>query len=167
MAGPEIIMNFKKMVTDVQETDITEIPSTPSVINTNNIPVWVKWILNRLKAFSGKTNWYDTPTKSIEEINTIITEYINQDLDQYKRSVITIDENNQPIDIEYKRKSDNTLAVKRLCSNPDINGFYQTIIEKFYNEDGITFKLKVTYTLTYYENNIIKTSDGGVISYVE
>ena len=34
---------------------------------------WVGWIVNRFKAITGKENWYDTPTKSMEGLNTDLT----------------------------------------------------------------------------------------------
>lgn len=83
---------------------------------------------------------------------------------QYKKDVTVVDANGNPTEVEYKRKSDNTLAIKRNASNPDTNGYYQTVVEQFYESDGTTVYKTATYTFTYLDNGIIDTSDGGVIS---
>lgn len=85
-------------------------------------------------------------------------------LSQYKKDVTVLDANGNPTEVQYKRKADNTLAIKRVASNPDVNGFYQTVVEQFYNADGVTIYKTVTYAFTFLENGIIDTSDGGVIS---
>jgi maltodextrin utilization protein YvdJ len=82
----------------------------------------------------------------------------------YKSDVTATDTNGNPTEVEYRRKADNTLAIKRSASNPDTNGFYQTVVEQFYNTDGVTVYKTVTYTFSYLENGLIDTSDGGVIS---
>jgi hypothetical protein len=81
------------------------------------------------------------------------------DLSQYKGIVTVVDENDMPTTKQFKRKSDDTLAIEIIASNPDINGFYQTVIKKFYDADGTTVYKTITYTLTFRENGIINTSD--------
>ena len=83
---------------------------------------------------------------------------------QYKKDVTVSDINGNPTEVQYTRKSDNTMVIKRNASNPDLNGFYQTVVEQFYNIDGVTVYKTVNYTFTFLENGIIDTSDGGVIS---
>jgi hypothetical protein len=118
-----------------------------------------------------KTNWQDNVTPvSATNLNRIeqgiydAHAYIDEDVSKFKCSVISADINERPTDVEYRRKTDNTLAIKRLASNPDTNGYYQTVVEKFYNAAGTSVVKTVTYTFAYYSNGIIKTSDGGVVS---
>lgn len=47
--------------------DQTQAPATPG---TGKIGQLVSWITNRLKVITGKANWWDAPTKSLEEINS-------------------------------------------------------------------------------------------------
>jgi hypothetical protein len=37
---------------------------------------WVSWITNRLKAITGKANWWDAPTQSLEDLNTTVNEHL-------------------------------------------------------------------------------------------
>lgn len=54
-------------------------------------------------------------------------------------------------------RSDGTLAITRSCSNADINGFYETIVETFYKKDGVTVNYVDTYSLTYSATGAILT----------
>ncbi len=92
-------------------------------------------------------------------LNTIDLMSSENILSQYKKNVTVVDANNNPTTVEYLRKSDDTLANKRVASNADANGFYQTVIEEFYEADGTTVYKTITYTYTFLENGIIDTSD--------
>lgn len=125
-----------------------------------------------------KTNWTSADGVQDLDLNRIesnvtelksttdafVTFSAESDLAQYKKDVTVIDANGNPTEVTYKRKTDNTLAIKRNASNPDTNGYYQTLVERFYNTDGTTVHKTVTYTFTFLENGIIDTSDGGVVS---
>ncbi|MGB9903033.1 MAG: hypothetical protein ACPLQO_00005, partial [Desulfotomaculales bacterium] len=37
---------------------------------------WVSWFANRIKAITGKTNWYDAPTKSLEQLNNDVNAHL-------------------------------------------------------------------------------------------
>jgi hypothetical protein len=76
---------------------------------------------------------------------------------QYDKSVITTDATGNPTEVQYKR-DDNTLAIKQVASNPDVNNYYQTVAESFYKSDGIAIYKTITYTLTFLANGIIATS---------
>lgn len=52
-------------------------------------------------------------------------------------------------------REDNSLAIKRQASNPDINGYYQTIVETFYKADGTTVNYADTWTYTYTDTGAI------------
>ena len=54
---------------------------------------------------------------------------------------------------EYNR-TDGTLAIVREASNPDENGYYQTIVETFYKRDGSVLYTD-TYTYTYSKTGAI------------
>jgi len=77
------------------------------------------------------------------------------DLLQYDRDVTTTDTNGNPTVIEYSNNG--SLFLKRTYSNPDSNGYYQTITEEFYKSDGTTIYKTYTYTLTYFSNGIVDT----------
>jgi hypothetical protein len=79
------------------------------------------------------------------------------DLLQYDRDVTTTDTNNDPTEIQYTRPADDSLFLKRTYSNPDANGWYQTITEEFYESDGTTIYKTYVYTLTYLSNGIVDT----------
>jgi hypothetical protein len=81
----------------------------------------------------------------------------------YDKEVVMVDGNNMPTEVNYKRE-DSTLAVKQTASNPDINGYYQTIVERFYEDNGVDVYKTITYSLTYLSNGIINTSSK-VVSY--
>jgi len=80
---------------------------------------------------------------------------------RYDKDVISVDADNMPTEVHYKR-DDGTLAIKQTASNPDTNGYYQTIVETFYEEDGTTVYKTITYSLTYLSNGIIDTSSKAV-----
>lgn len=75
---------------------------------------------------------------------------------KYNRDVVSQDASGNPTDIRYKR-SDSTLFLKRLYTNPDANGRYQTITEEFYIANGTTKYKTIVYSLTYFTNGIIDT----------
>ena len=54
-------------------------------------------------------------------------------------------------------REDGTLAVTRQASNPDANGFYQTVVETFYKADGQTVEYTDTYTYTFSSAGAIKS----------
>ena len=55
---------------------------------------------------------------------------------------------------EYVR-ADGTLAIRRVATNPDQYGYYQTITETFYKKDGVTENYTDTYTITYSQSGAI------------
>lgn len=44
--------------------------------NTGTLTQLLSWIAKLIKAISGKTNWYDTPVKSIEQLNTDLQNFV-------------------------------------------------------------------------------------------
>ena len=47
--------------------DQTQAPASPG---TGTLTQLVSWLANRIKAITGKTNWWDAPSKTIEELKT-------------------------------------------------------------------------------------------------
>jgi hypothetical protein len=56
-----------------------DVPGTQIIVDQSKAPVspgngtianLISWISNRLKAITGKANWWESPTKSLEELNT-------------------------------------------------------------------------------------------------
>jgi len=76
---------------------------------------------------------------------------------KYNRDVTAINSNSDPTEVQYKRPSDSTLFLKRNYSNANVNGFYQTVIERFYLADGTTVYKTITYTLVFFVNGIVDT----------
>lgn len=104
---------------------------------------------------------------SIQNINTnmttVINNYINKDTSNYKSKVLTKDDDDFPLTREYRRTEDNTVAILATNSNPDDNGWYQTLNLKFYKKDGTTLDKTIEYHFTYLESGLIDTNDGGVL----
>jgi len=90
--------------------------------------------------------------------NTFISNIseIDVQLMDYSYDVVTSDANGKPTYATYKRTND-TLYKNVTCSNPDANGYYQTIVEKTYDVNGTTLKQTKTYTLTYNTDGIIQS----------
>ncbi|QOR33925.1 hypothetical protein IMX26_10520 [Clostridium sp. 'deep sea'] len=82
-------------------------------------------------------------------------------LDRLKFEVTETDSNENPITVEYKRK-DNTLYLRKTASNPDDNGFYQTITEQYFRVDGVSIRRIIKFNLKYNSKGLIISSDGGV-----
>lgn len=88
---------------------------------------------------------------NISELDKESQDYLN---DNYNFNVVESDSNGRPIHITYKRL-DGTLFKDATCSNPDVNGFYQTVTEKTYAIDGITLKHTKTQTIAYNAKGVI------------
>lgn len=78
---------------------------------------------------------------------------------KYKREVSNVDSYGYPIEVLYTRPLASTLFMKRSMSNPDVNGYYCTVIEEFYAIDGVSRYKTATYTLTYLPNGLIDTCE--------
>lgn len=64
-------------------------------------------------------------------------------------------------------RADGTLAIRRVATNDDQYGYYQTITETFYKKDGLTPNYTDTYTITYSQSGAIlsqtkTTTEGGL-----
>lgn len=53
-----------------------KVPAAPAVNSPAKLLTWLSWILNRIKAITGKANWWDAPVKSIEDLNTDVTTHL-------------------------------------------------------------------------------------------
>ena len=58
--------NWDKLETELNPTINQDIIPTQNVGKLSEI---VSWVTNRIKAITGKANWYDSPTKSLEQLN--------------------------------------------------------------------------------------------------
>ena len=88
-------------------------------------------------------------TMNVSDINIF-------DTDGLDRSVTVLDLNGNPTEIRFTRPA-STLYMKRIYSNANINGLYQTIVETYYAIDGVTVIMTATYTLTYLANGGVNT----------
>lgn len=78
-----------------------------------------------------------------------------------KFAITQFDSDGNAIEVEYRRL-DNSLFLKKEASNPDLNGFYQTVNEKYYELDGSSLKKQIKFSLLYNKNGLIISNDGGV-----
>ncbi|WDU82261.1 hypothetical protein [Caloramator sp. Dgby_cultured_2] len=56
----------------VEEGNRTIDPAQVPASNQGSLRQLLDWFANRIKAITGKTNWYDTPSKTLEDLNTHI-----------------------------------------------------------------------------------------------
>jgi hypothetical protein len=116
-------------------------------------------IQNQIGVLSGlNTTDKSSAVSAINEVNSSLTVLGNR----YKKTVVTVDANGKPTQIDYKRL-DNTLYKRVIASNPDANGNYQTIVETTYASNGTTVVSTITYTCTY-DSFGNMSNDGGVAS---
>lgn len=66
-----------------------KVPAAPAVNSPTKLLTWLSWILNRIKAITGKANWWDAPVKSIEGLNTDVTTHLADYVRQPGYSVTT------------------------------------------------------------------------------
>lgn len=55
--------------------DSTQIPAGNG---PGKLSQWVNWLTNCIKAITGKANWWDAPSKTLEDINTHLADYVRQ-----------------------------------------------------------------------------------------
>lgn len=64
---------------DAIDTALTP-AADPALVPEDNDPgklvQWVSWIVNRIKAITGLANWWDTPTRSLEDLNDTVNEHL-------------------------------------------------------------------------------------------
>lgn len=82
---------------------------------------------------------------------------------KYNRDVTVLDASGNPTEIRYVRPADSSLFLKRVMSNPDAKGRYQTVVETFYLPNGTTAYKTVTYALTFLDNGIVDTMTRTVV----
>lgn len=70
----------------------------------------------------------------------------------------SLEDENHNIYYQELLRSDGSLAIKRQASNPDTNGYYQTIVETFYKANGTTVNYVDTWSFTYTDSGAILTS---------
>ena len=80
---------------------------------------------------------------------------------QYDREVVIFDALGDPIEIDYKLKGTAIVFMKRIYSNPDAFGRYQTITEQYFDNEEL-YKT-YTYTLTYLATGLVNTMTRGVV----
>ncbi|MCP1355472.1 hypothetical protein [Aneurinibacillus migulanus] len=72
-----ILNTESNVITDVLIGDRTVDPTQAPTGNVGTLTQQLSWIANRLKAITGKTNWYDNPAITLESINTTISNLTN------------------------------------------------------------------------------------------
>lgn len=82
-------------------------------------------------------------------------------LSEYNFSVTTSDANGTPTQTQYRRQN-NTLYLQVNATNPNANGNYQTITEKYYDNAGTNVVKTITWTLTYNSNGLVTSRSWAV-----
>ena len=57
-------------IVDDALTPTADLAAAPTGNGPGKLVQWVGWFANRIKAITGKTNWWDAPSKTIEELKT-------------------------------------------------------------------------------------------------
>ena len=91
------------------------VPSTPAVNNSAKLSIWLSWILNRIKVITGKANWWDAPSKTLEDVETHLaddTKHIDYAVangtDTYTATISNITELTEGMSIKIKFTNSNT-----------------------------------------------------------
>jgi hypothetical protein len=93
-ATQQDIINLQQQIDniDVTGTDVTvdqsQAPASPG--SNGTIAQLFNWIANRIKAITGKTNWWESPTKSIETLNSDLTSHVGDDNNPHNVTVSQI-----------------------------------------------------------------------------
>ncbi|QCX32444.1 hypothetical protein FDN13_01320 [Caloramator sp. E03] len=156
---------------------------TPSS-NQGNLRQFLDWFANRIKAITGKTNWYDAPSKTLEDLNNHInaasphtghattidlnTHATNNthifyavcdgSANNYTVTVSGITSYTEGIAVSVKINVDNTGA-----STINVNGIGVKSIKTADGDDVVSGDLKAgsIYTLRYNGTNFILQGKGG------
>jgi len=63
-----IEMNIKAVEEGQRTIDPAQVPAS----NQGSLRQFLDWFANRIRAITGKANWYDAPSKTLEDLNTHI-----------------------------------------------------------------------------------------------
>ncbi|MGE5631698.1 MAG: phage tail protein [Caulobacteraceae bacterium] len=150
---------------DVLTVDQTQAPASPG---NGKISQLFNWLANRIKAITGKPNWWDAPTKNLEELNTALTthsaDYTLQvpyagtttgTANTYAISTPAIAALTAGMAVSLKFNVDSTAA-----STLDWNGKGAKGIKKSNGTDATNLKATGIYTLRYDGANFILQGEG-------
>jgi len=163
-----IEMNIKAVEEGQRTIDPAQVPAS----NQGSLRQFLDWFANRIRAITGKANWYDAPSKTLEDLNTHINAAAPHSghalaLHTHRLTEIT-DINTANVDkVDGYDASDFALAklnpyiirIKR--SNPDAYGNYLQV--DYYRKNGTLFARSVlsggtppqytTRTITIYDTD--------------
>lgn len=69
---PTDMNRIESNIQAVEEGSRTIDPAQTPSSNVGSLRQLLDWFANRIKAITGKTNWYDTPSKTLEDLNAHI-----------------------------------------------------------------------------------------------
>jgi len=69
-------LNYNADQIDSALTPTADPAQEPTGNGPGKLVQWVGWLINRIKAITGKANWWDAPTKSMEQINTDLAAHL-------------------------------------------------------------------------------------------
>ena len=61
-----------------------------SPANTGTLRQIISWFAGRIRAITGKTNWWEAPVKDIEQLNTDTTTHAALNAHKYARAFLTM-----------------------------------------------------------------------------
>jgi hypothetical protein len=98
--GDEDFYNIKDQNDNMNTIDEALTPTAdPTQVPAGNGPgkivQWVSWLTNRIKAITGKANWWDPPTKNMEVLADDIS-ILDQDLAALEQAHETHQADNMP-----------------------------------------------------------------------
>lgn len=72
------VQNGNMDIIDAVLTPTADSTQMPSGNGPGKLSQWLNWLTNRIKAITGKTNWWDTPSKTLEDLNTHLADNMFQ-----------------------------------------------------------------------------------------
>ena len=142
----------------VEEGSRTIDPAQTPSSNVGSLRQVLDWFANRIKAITGKANWYDTPSKTLEDLNIHVNAAaphsghalatLNPNIIRIKRS--NPDAYGNYLQVDYYRK-DGTLFARSVLSG-GTPPQYTTRTITIYDADGTTVVDSYTFSITYDAN---------------
>ena len=158
----------------VEEGSRTIDPAQTPSSNVGSLRQFLDWFANRIKAITGKANWYDTPSKTLEDLNIHVNAaaphsghalavhtHMGSDITSPVAQATNADtvDGKHASDFALATLNPNIIRIKR--SNPDAYGNYLQV--DYYRKNGTLFARSVlsggtppqytTRTITIYDTD--------------
>lgn len=164
--------NIVELRNKINETPTVTINqgTTEPFSNTGSIIQILSWLAKVVKGITGKSNWYDSPTKTLEQLNADLSNHVGvggnvhpvantttagfmsaedkdalQSMSKYRSGYDAAAQVYTTVD--YKRKN-GTLYMRSVLSNK-VNGRYTVDTRTYYATDGVTVRKTEVWDITY------------------